>query len=515
MKSSIQIAVLFPAIAVVLAMTTGCGGAATAPVNQVTKGAGISSTPSGGGTETGASGTTSSGTTSSGSTGAGTSTTGTGTSTSTGTTDSGTTGSGTTGSGTTGAGSGTTGSGTTGSGTTGSGTTGSGTTGNGTTGSGTTGTGTATTGSGTTGSGTTGSGTTGGGTTGSGTSGTGTGATGSGTTGSGTTGSGTTGSSTTGSGTTGTGTATTGSGTTGSGTTGSGTTGGGTTGSGTTGTGTGTTGSGTAGSGTTGSGTTGSGTTGSGTTGSGTTGSGTTGSGTTGTDPYPGPVPSNATVVSEIQALAKWQAAYDQGTSGSSGSSAGAMELVDNPSISGQAREFDSTYTDSGGERYYVSIGADTTATNFFYDMWVYLGTSTAKIANLEFDMNQVMANGQTVIYGFQCDGYSHTWDYTENAGTPAVPVDRWVHSPASCNVQNWSVNTWHHLQVSYSRDDEGNVTYNSVWLDSTEQSINATVPSAFALGWGSTLLTNFQVDGLGASGSSAAYLDKMTVYRW
>jgi hypothetical protein len=444
MKSSIQIAVLFPAIAVVLAMTTGCGGAATAPVNQVTKGAGISSTPSGGGTETGASGTTSSGTTSSGSTGAGTSTTGT--STSTGTTDSGTTGSGTTGSGTTGAGSGTTGSGTTGSGTTGSGTTGS---------------------------------------------------------------------STTGSGTTGTGTATTGSGTTGSGTTGSGTTGGGTTGSGTTGTGTGTTGSGTAGSGTTGSGTTGSGTTGSGTTGSGTTGSGTTGSGTTGTDPYPGPVPSNATVVSEIQALAKWQAAYDQGTSGSSGSSAGAMELVDNPSISGQAREFDSTYTDSGGERYYVSIGADTTATNFFYDMWVYLGTSTGKIANLEFDMNQVMANGQTVIYGFQCDGYSHTWDYTENAGTPAVPVDRWVHSPASCNVQNWSVNTWHHLQVSYSRDDEGNVTYNSVWLDSTEQSINATVPSAFALGWGSTLLTNFQVDGLGASGSSAAYLDKMTVYRW
>jgi hypothetical protein len=412
MKSSIQIAVLFPAIAVVLATTTGCGGAATAPVNQVTKGAGISSTPSGGGTETGASGTTSSGTTSSGSTGAGTSTTGT--STSTGTTDSGTTGS-----------------------------------------------------------------------------------------------------STTGSGTTGTGTATTGSGTTGSGTTGSGTTGGGTTGSGTTGTGTGTTGSGTAGSGTTGSGTTGSGTTGSGTTGSGTTGSGTTGSGTTGTDPYPGPVPSNATVVSEIQALAKWQAAYDQGTSGSSGSSAGAMELVDNPSISGQAREFDSTYTDSGGERYYVSIGADTTATNFFYDMWVYLGTSTGKIANLEFDMNQVMANGQTVIYGFQCDGYSHTWDYTENAGTPAVPVDRWVHSPASCNVQNWSVNTWHHLQVSYSRDDEGNVTYNSVWLDSTEQSINATVPSAFALGWGSTLLTNFQVDGLGASGSSAAYLDKMTVYRW
>jgi hypothetical protein len=191
------------------------------------------------------------------------------------------------------------------------------------------------------------------------------------------------------------------------------------------------------------------------------------------------------------------------------------MELVDNPSISGQAREFDNTYTGSGGERYNVSFGADTTATNFFYDVWVYLPTTTAQIANLEFDMNQVMANGQTVIYGFQCDGYSHTWDYTENSGTPAAPVDHWVHSSAACKVQNWSVNTWHHLQVSYSRDDEGNVTYNSVWLDSTQQSINATVPSAFALGWGSTLLTNFQIDGLGNSGSSVAYLDNMTIYRW
>ena len=325
-------------------------------------------------------------------------------------------------------------------------------------------------------------------------------------------GSGTTGTGTTTGGTTGSGTSTTGTGTS-TGTTGSGTTGSGSTGSGTTGSGT--SGSGTTGSGTTGSGTTGSGTTGSGTTGSGTTGSGTTGSGTTGTDSYPDTVPADATVVSGIQALSNWQAAYDTGTSGSSGSSGGEMALVADPTLSGQTRQFDSTYTNSGGERYYVSFGADTTATNFFYDVWVYLPATNPDIANLEFDMNQTMANGQTVIYGFQCDGYSNTWDYTENAGTPTVPVDRWVHSSASCNVQNWSINTWHHLQVSYFRDDEGNVTYDSVWLDNTQQSINETVPSAFALGWGSSLLTNFQVDGLGASGSSQVYLDNMTVYRW
>lgn len=300
---------------------------------------------------------------------------------------------------------------------------------------------------------------------------------------------------------------------TGSTTSGSGTTGTGTTGTGTTGSGaTGTTGTGTTGTGTTGSGT---GTTGSGTTGTGTTGTGTTGTGTTGTDnpaPYPDTVPSDATVVSGIQALSNWNSAYDTGTTGSSN---GAMDLVADPSVSGQAREFDTTYTNYGGERYYVSFGADTTATNFFYDVWVYLPASPTDIANLEFDMNQVMANGQTVIYGFQCDGYSSTWDYTENAGTPEIPVDHWVKSSASCNIHSWSTDTWHHLQVSYSRDDAGNVTYNSVWLDDVEQPINATVPSAFALGWGSTLLTNFQVDGVGASGSSTAYLDNMTVYRW
>jgi hypothetical protein len=213
--------------------------------------------------------------------------------------------------------------------------------------------------------------------------------------------------------------------------------------------------------------------------------------------------------------LESWNDAYDTGTSGSSGSATGAMSLTNAPAMSGNAREFATTYLNSGGERYYVSFGSDTASTNFFYDVWVYLPASPADISNLEFDMNQVMANGQTVIYGFQCDGYSSTWDYTENAGTPEVPIDHWVKSAEACNIHDWSIDTWHHVQVSYARDNSGNVTYNSVWLDGVEQPINATVPSAFALGWGSTLLTNFQVDGLGASGSSTAYLDDLTVYRW
>ena len=229
-----------------------------------------------------------------------------------------------------------------------------------------------------------------------------------------------------------------------------------------------------------------------------------------GSGPY---VPSNAVSVSNIHAMGNWVGIDDPGTDGSA---AGAMAMVGSPSITGNALEFYTTYSYYGGELYYATFGDDTTSSNFVYDGWVYLTNSSGSIANLEMDMNQVMPNGDTVIFGFQCDGWNGTWDYTENAGTPTAPVDHWVQSNAQCNVQNWSQYAWHHVQVSYSRDGYGNVTYQSVWLDGNQQQIDATVPSAFALGWGPTLLTNFQVDSIipGWS-SSTVYLDSLTISRW
>ena len=229
-----------------------------------------------------------------------------------------------------------------------------------------------------------------------------------------------------------------------------------------------------------------------------------------GSGPY---VPPNAVSVSNIQAFGDWVSVFDPSTSGPA---TGAMAMVGSPSLSGNALEFYTTYIYFGGELYYASFGDDTTSRNFVYDGWVYLNDSSGSIASVEMDMNQVMSNGETVIFGFQCDGWSGTWDYTENAGTPTAPIDHWVNSSAACNAQTWAQNTWHHVQVSYSRDDYGNVTYQSVWLDGNQQQINATVPSAFALGWGPTLLTNFQVDSIVPGwSSSTVYLDNLTISRW
>jgi len=192
------------------------------------------------------------------------------------------------------------------------------------------------------------------------------------------------------------------------------------------------------------------------------------------------------------------------------------MAMTGSPSLGGNAREFYTTYTYYGGERYYAAFGDNTNARNFVYDGWVYLTDSSGSVANIEMDLNQVMPNGETVIFGVQCDGWSGTWDFSENIGTPTAPVDHWLNSSAPCNVRTWSQFTWHHVQISYSRDDYGNVTYQSVWLDGNQQPINVTVPSAYALSWAPTLLTNFQVDSFDpGSSSSTVYLDNLTVSRW
>ena len=208
-----------------------------------------------------------------------------------------------------------------------------------------------------------------------------------------------------------------------------------------------------------------------------------------------------------------WTMVDDPGTYGSA---TGANAMVSSPSLSGNALEFYTTYTYYGGERYYSSFGDDTTSHNFVYDGWVYLDGSSGSIANLEMDMNQVLSNGATIIFGFECDSWAGTWDYAENAGSYTAPNDQWVHSSAPCSVQNWAQNVWHHVQISYSRDDYGDVTYQSVWLDGNQQQINATVPSAFALAWAPSLVTNFQVVSVDPGwSSSTVYLDNLAVSRW
>lgn len=223
-------------------------------------------------------------------------------------------------------------------------------------------------------------------------------------------------------------------------------------------------------------------------------------------------VPSGAANLSNVQTYG-WKAIND---SGAGGGASGWSNVVGSPSRTGAARQFASTYWNYGGERYSTSMSDDTNAINFLWDGWLFIQNSGSDIANLEMDLNQVMANGQTVIMGFQCDGWSSTWDFTVNRGSATSPNDQWAHSGAYCNPRGWGVNQWHHVQIRMTRNSSGWVTYNYVALDGKQQNINVTAYSAFALGWGPTILTNFQVDGAtsGSSGSHV-FLDDLTISRW
>jgi hypothetical protein len=223
-------------------------------------------------------------------------------------------------------------------------------------------------------------------------------------------------------------------------------------------------------------------------------------------------IPPNAISETQVQLLPDWRIKHDPGTPGSS---TGAMAVVSDPSLSGQAEQFYTTFAGSGGELYSLTYGTDSAPQNFVYDAQVWIEEGS-QVANLEMDNNQVIPNGDTVIYAFQCSGNANVWEYSSNAGTRTAPVVKWLRSGAPCNPANWTQNAWHHVQISYSRDGVGNVTYHSVWLDGVESPINETVNSDFALGWAAgTLITNFQVDGAGANGSATLYLDNLTIYRW
>jgi hypothetical protein len=224
-------------------------------------------------------------------------------------------------------------------------------------------------------------------------------------------------------------------------------------------------------------------------------------------------VPSSADVVSSIEALSGWAKAHD---TGGPGSSSGSMSMVSSPSLYGSARAFVTSFANAGDERYSKAFSDNVDAKNFFFDTWVYLTSSSSKIANLEFDVNQVMPNGQTVLMGVQCDGYSGLWAYNVNKGSASSPKPAWVgKSGTSCNPRNWTQNKWHHVQASFYRSSSGTITYHSVWLDGVENKLNVQAFAAADLGWDPVIQTQFQVDGLGSSGTVTAYLDHLTVSAW
>jgi hypothetical protein len=237
-------------------------------------------------------------------------------------------------------------------------------------------------------------------------------------------------------------------------------------------------------------------------------GGGTSGGNTTPSNPSVS-IPSYAAASPDLDTSGNWVGEHDGGTPGGS---QGSMAYPASVSLYDNAREFYMTYWGRGGERWHNSFGNDGSATHFVLDTYVYVKDPN-QMANLELDLNQVMSNGETVIFGTQCSVYSHSWEWTYVSGGP-----HWHSSNVGCNPTTWAANTWHHIQVGFHRDSNGYVTHDWVNFDGTHSTFSgASGSGGLWLGWAKgDLLMNVQMDGYyTGSGSITAFFHKTTFYRW
>lgn len=222
-------------------------------------------------------------------------------------------------------------------------------------------------------------------------------------------------------------------------------------------------------------------------------------------------VPPDAISSGTLDGSGKWLFNHDPDTPGTS--QGWTLYPVAGLTDDNAARQFRATYTAKGGEIFHLQFTSDIRATHFIYDANIMLD-DPKQLQNLELDMNQVMADGRTVIFGTQCSSGSGTWEYT----TVSDGHTHWHPSNIRCNVQSWPAKTWRHIQIASERDSDGNVTYDWVCLDGACNDFqNAWGLSAEHLGWSvGHLLLNFQLDGSSHdSGEMTAYVDKLTIYRW
>ena len=198
--------------------------------------------------------------------------------------------------------------------------------------------------------------------------------------------------------------------------------------------------------------------------------------------------------------VSQWCWEHDLGTPGVS---------VGNSKIAGALRQFDIVWKYYGGERFHVYLGKDSKSTAFILDTWVYFN-KLVDVNNIEIDMNQVTADGNTVIFGMQCNFPRGMWQYTTNhSGKP-----HWNDSNVACSRNVWKGGVWHHVILKYHRDSAGNVSYDSVNFDTRESKFSgASGPSVFGLGWEvGRRVANFQVDGNAKFSGTTAFLSHFTI---
>lgn len=206
-----------------------------------------------------------------------------------------------------------------------------------------------------------------------------------------------------------------------------------------------------------------------------------------------------------------WKFNHDAGTPGST---TAAVMTYPFAGVGSSTTAFHAQATQTGlaGEIWHLSFASnDFASTHFVYDAYVSI-TDPTQVANVEMDMNQVLANGLTVILATQCSHYSGTWEWTTTTGGT-----HWNKGNIPCDPTKWTPNQFHHIQIATERDATGVVTYDWVNFDGVLSNfVNAKGLSAEQLNWAKVELLNFQLDGTQkAGGTMSAVVDQLQIWKW
>lgn len=218
-----------------------------------------------------------------------------------------------------------------------------------------------------------------------------------------------------------------------------------------------------------------------------------------------GTIPSNATVIPDIQKMGGWQTC-SAACSNTPSAVFSLTQGVASPSLSGASARFQllSGTAPFGGVLWFKFLGTASSATHFVYDLSLYIDNPSAPQA-LEFNVS-LSAGGSHYDFSTQCDLVGQrvwrVWD----------PINKaWAASSVPC-VQP-PPNTWNHLVWEFQRDSAGQVVFSAVTFNGNRGLVNMTMPHTPDSQSGVDIA--FQEDANQVGTPFSVWLDKVTLTYW
>lgn len=202
-----------------------------------------------------------------------------------------------------------------------------------------------------------------------------------------------------------------------------------------------------------------------------------------------------------------WQSCSVCAGAGGNGSSAPhwMKQYISSPSRDGKSAEFFlGGSTPYSNALWWKQLGANSSATNFVYDLYFYLKNPYAPQA-LEFDVNQSL-NGKKLIFGTECDFKgTHTW----HVYNPYYHT--WESTSISCNTPK--AYTWNHVVLEFHRGTYYKVNFISVTINGTKHYFNRTYSPRSSSA--DEINVAFQMDGNKYQTDYSTWLDSVKLTYW